>query len=177
MNSSKFSFFLFTLSVILISHYPIPALGESLYESICKETIDTDIGTVSSCIQLLKEDPRIPSAKNYLELSKFILEFGVKKGKEGQNYMKKIAKAHPTEAVKLCANSYYDYAIGSFQSAILELKEDILTATYDAKVAGDGPAYCADILAEIKIENPLINKEVSLISVVAFLSTNHLLKA
>ncbi|KAK7281165.1 hypothetical protein RIF29_08901 [Crotalaria pallida] len=145
-------------------------LSESLYEGVCKEATITD----PSCLQLLKADPRIPSAKTYLQLSTFILEFGVKKGKKGKNYMEEVAKTHPTKGIKLCAGNFYDNTIHSFQSAIVELKEDAESASYDAKAAGDGPAYCAQRLAEVKIDNPLINKEVALISTVAFLAINHL---
>ncbi|KAK7281432.1 hypothetical protein RIF29_09419 [Crotalaria pallida] len=129
------------------------ALGESLYEKVCKETKDL------SCLQLLKVDPRIPSAKSYHELSKFILELGINKGKEGQNYMKEIEKKNPIEGIKLCANQFYNQVITSFQSAIMELEEDIMSATYDAKIAGDGVTYCVERLQEVKIANPLINKE------------------
>ncbi|KAK7281169.1 hypothetical protein RIF29_08912 [Crotalaria pallida] len=168
MKSSKVSCLLFTLSMMLIFQCSKPALGESLYESVCKETKNP------SCFPLLKGDPRIPSAKDYLEISRFILEFGVKKGREGQAYLQGIAKKYPTELIKLCANNFYSSTILSFQSAILELKEDFLTANYDAKVAGDGPAYCAERLKEINIEEPLINQEVALISQAAFFATNHL---
>ncbi|KAF1897183.1 hypothetical protein Lal_00034886 [Lupinus albus] len=155
MSNSKVSCLLFTVSMILISHSLIAASGESLYEGVCKEAQNPN------CLPLLKDDPRITSAKNYFDLATFILEFAEKKAREGKEYMLKIAKEHPTERFKTCANEY-EATITSFISAKGELIEDPMTATYDAKVAGDGPEYCAEAFTAANIPNPLINKVVAL---------------
>ncbi|KAF1897167.1 hypothetical protein Lal_00034870 [Lupinus albus] len=144
------------------------ASGERLYEGVCRETNNP------GCLPLLKDDPRITSAKNYLDLSRFILEFAEKKAREGKKYMLQIAKEHPTELIKICANNNYEATITSFISAKGELIEDPMTATYDAKVAGDGPEYCAEALTAAQLPNPLINKVVALVSSIAFYATNHL---
>ncbi|CAL0303029.1 unnamed protein product [Lupinus luteus] len=128
------------------------ASGESLYEGVCRETKNTD------CVPLLKDDPRITSAKNDLDLSRFILEFAEKKAREGKKYILQIAKEHPTECIILCANKFYESTITSFISAKGELIEDPTSATYDAKVVGDGPEYCAKAFTTANIENPPINK-------------------
>ncbi|OIV89230.1 hypothetical protein TanjilG_24398 [Lupinus angustifolius] len=144
------------------------ASGESLYEGVCKETKNPD------CLPLLKDDPRITTAKNYLDLSRFILDFAENKAREGQKVMLQIAKEHPTVRINLCANHFYEGTITSFISAKGELIEDPMTATYDAKVAGDGPEYCAEAFTAANLENPPINKLVALVSIIAFYATDHL---
>ncbi|KAF1897255.1 hypothetical protein Lal_00034958 [Lupinus albus] len=143
------------------------ASGESLYEGVCGETKNPD------CLPLLKDDPRITSAKNYLDLSTFILEFGEKKAREGKEYMLQFAKDHPTELITYCANNY-ESPITSFLSAKAELIEDPRTATYDALVAGDVPKQCAKAMEEAKIDNPPINKIVTLLSPIAYYAISHL---
>ncbi|TKY46051.1 pectinesterase protein [Spatholobus suberectus] len=173
MNSSTLSLLLFTLSLILISHAPLPTLGKSLYESLCDEAKEYK----ASCLEVLKADPRIVGAKDNVELSKLILELGIKKGTDAQNYLKEVMKTNPSPAIKQCATTFYDGTVGSFKSSLGELNEDGLTANYDAKVAGDGPTTCDTALAAEKINNPSIsalNKEILLISIVAFLATNNL---
>ncbi|OIV89229.1 hypothetical protein TanjilG_24397 [Lupinus angustifolius] len=132
------------------------ASGNSLYEGVCRET------EKPGCLSLLKYDPRITSGKNYLDLSRFILEFAEKKARVGKQYMLQIAKKHPTRLITLCTNSY-ESTITAFKSAKGELNDDPRTATYDAKIAGDAPKHCAEAFAEANIENPPINKIVALV--------------
>ncbi|CAL0328172.1 unnamed protein product [Lupinus luteus] len=138
MNTSKVSFLLFIVSMILISHSLTAASGESLYEGVCRETKNPD------CIPLLKDDPQITSAKNYLDLSRFILDFAEKKAREGK------------------------------EGAKGDLIKDPESAAYQARVAGDGPEYCAKAFKEANIENPPINKLVASVSTIAFYAINHL---
>ncbi|KAJ1438425.1 Pectinesterase inhibitor domain [Sesbania bispinosa] len=174
MNSSTLSSLFFTLSLILlISHTPFPASGANLYEAVCKEAEKDS----ARCLQILKDEPRIASARTYDDLSKFILEFGLKRATEGQNYLKEVMKTNPTPAITQCATVHYDGVVGSFKSSLGELEEDVLTANYDAKVAGDGPTTCNSLLADEKINNPTIsalNSDILLISKIAFLATNKL---
>ncbi|KAK7380520.1 hypothetical protein VNO78_33033 [Psophocarpus tetragonolobus] len=173
MNSSAFSLLLFTLSLILFSHAPMATLGISLYESLCEEA-KQDKGR---CLEILTSDPRIVGAKNNLELCKLVLELGLKKGTEAQNLLKGEMKTNPSPAIKQCATTLYDGVVGSFKSSLGELKQDSLTANYDAKVAGDGPTTCDVAMANAKITNPSIsalNKEILLISELAFLATEKL---
>ncbi|CAL0303016.1 unnamed protein product [Lupinus luteus] len=58
---------------------------------------------------------------------------------------------HPTERIILCANSFYESTITSFIRAKGELIEDQMSATYDAKVAVDGPKYCAEAFTAANI--------------------------
>ncbi|CAL0333346.1 unnamed protein product [Lupinus luteus] len=172
MNSSKVSYLLPILFMILISHSPTPASSQSLYESVCKET-GQDAGL---CLQLLKANPQIPSAKNYRDLTKFILDLGITKGTQGQNVLLNLLKTNPSPAIRQCATFDYDGTIGSLKSAIRELPVDLQTAQYDARVAGDGPTNCATAITAAKINNPTIvdiNKMTSLLCKVAFLAIEH----
>ncbi|CAL0303022.1 unnamed protein product [Lupinus luteus] len=81
-----------------------------------------------------------------------------KKAKEGQEYMLQIAKEHPIERIILCANSLYASTILAFEGAKDDLIRDPWFAAYKARVAGDGPDYCAEAFKEANIENPPINK-------------------
>ncbi|CAL0333347.1 unnamed protein product [Lupinus luteus] len=151
------------MAVILISEYFEPASSdESLYRSVCAETKHPE------CIQLLQSNPNITNAKNYFDLSGFLLDLAEEKAKEGHKYMKEIYIKFPTQFLNSCANSFYPNTITSFHSAKLELTEDTMTASYDAKVAGDGPQYCVEALTEVKLENPPINQGIEILSMCMF---------
>lgn len=169
MNPSKLSPLFIALSLILFSQVQ----ATSLYENLCNQ-----LGQDSArCLQVLKAEPKIPSAKTELELCKVVLQFAVKKGTAAQKYLKEIAMTNPSKAINDCATIHYDGTVGSFKSSLGELKVDGLTANYDAKVAGDGPTTCDVALAAEKINNPAItelNKEILLISNIAFWATNNL---
>lgn len=128
-------------------------------------------------LEVLKADPRIVGAKDYKKLCKFVLELGLRKGIEAQNYLKEVMKTKPSPAIKECATFLYDGVVGSFKSSIGEIKVDGLTSNYDAQVASDGPITCDLALAKGKITDPSIsamNKEILLLSKLAFLATYHL---
>jgi pectinesterase inhibitor-like protein len=168
MNPSKLSLF-FTLCLIFISQ----AHGGCLFEGLCAATGQGK----DRCLQLLKDDPEIASAKTDLDLCKLVLKFGLKKATEAQNYLKELGKTNPSPAIQQCATFHYDGVIGSFKSSLGELVEDSMTSNYDAKVAGDGTMGCDTALAKANINDPTItalNKEVSLISIVAYFATNKL---
>ncbi|KAE9599476.1 putative pectinesterase inhibitor domain-containing protein [Lupinus albus] len=171
MNSSKVSF-LFTLFMILIfSHSLIPASCQSLFESICKETLENE----GACIQLMKSDPRIPSATNYVDLTNYILDMAIKKATEGQNYLLDLMKTNPSKAIHQCATIDYNGSISSFKTAKVDLTQDPPTASYDAKIAGDGPANCAEAIKAENINNPTIfdiNKTMLLLSDIASFAAN-----
>ena len=169
MNTSKLSSILFTLSLILISQ----ASSTKLYEEVCKAAAKNN----DRCLQVLKPEPQIVAAEKDLDLCKQILEFAIKKGTEAQNYLKELSKTNPSPAIEECATTHYDEVVGSFKSTLGELKMDPLTASYDAKVAGDGPTTCERALAAANINNPTIsalNKDILLLSQIAFLATERL---
>ncbi|XP_027364696.1 uncharacterized protein LOC113871788 [Abrus precatorius] len=178
MKTSALFSLVFTLCLILLSHSPLAANaksekshGSDLVGKICKETMQDN----ARCLELLNEEPRTHEAKNYLELSKVILEFALKKGIEGQNFLKGLGTA--SRAISECANFHYNGVVGSFRSSLNEISDDPQTANYDAKVAGDGPDACARGLASEKIVNPdinALNSKISLLSNIAFWATDKL---
>ncbi|KAL1319552.1 hypothetical protein HN51_071809 [Arachis hypogaea] len=170
MNASKS--LLFTLSLILLSHAATSSIN--LYESVCKDAGEDS----EKCLVFLKDDPKILAARSYKKLAKVILEMGLKKGVEGQNFLKELAKSNPnSKAIAQCANELYDGVVGSFKSSLGELEQDALTASYDAKVASDGPTTCDRALAAENINNPSIanlNKDVLFLSSLSFFAVSKL---
>ncbi|QCD94515.1 hypothetical protein DEO72_LG5g2599 [Vigna unguiculata] len=159
--------------MITVSHAPLPASGQALHEAICKETKENE----ARCLELLKEDPNIAAAKDSKELTKLILKLALKKGTETQNFLKELMKTNPSPDLKQCATTLYDGVVGSFKSALGELGEDDLTASYDAGVAGDGPTTCERALSAAKISDPSIeahDKDMLLLSGIAFKSIEKL---
>ncbi|KAK7277403.1 hypothetical protein RIF29_18555 [Crotalaria pallida] len=166
----NYSLLFTTLSLILtISHAMLAASGINLHEELCKQAGADDN---ARCSQILKSE----SAKDYVELSRYVLQIAVKRSIEGQNYLKGVMKTNPSsKAIKECATTHYDGVVGSFKSALGELKVDPMTANYDAKVGGDGPTTCNRALAEEKINNPSIaalNSDILLLSKLAYLATD-----
>nr|ACU13409.1 unknown [Glycine max] len=139
-----------------------------LVGQICTELIQNQ----TTCTDLVKAaDPKIAQAKTFQELAQAVLEFAVNKGIEGQTFLKGLALIEQSPAIKECANFFYDGVVGSFRSALRELKEDAQTASYDAKAAYDGPDGCNRALAAENINNPAItalNGEIALLSQIAF---------
>ncbi|KAK7391236.1 hypothetical protein VNO78_19648 [Psophocarpus tetragonolobus] len=176
-----------TLCLILICDCPLAANAKAegdgavtvdshaykLINEICRETVKEE----ANCLKILKADAKVVRAKHTFEFVKAVLELAIRKGKEGQNFLRGLLKKGKSPAIASCANRLYGGMIGSFWSAIGELKEDPLTASYDARVAGDGPAYCESAIGEEHIVNPAIsalNHRSSLLCQIAFLATNKL---
>ncbi|KAJ1438430.1 Pla a 1-like [Sesbania bispinosa] len=151
----------------------MPAFCYNLYEIVCNEAKED----ANNCLQVLKADPRITSAKDYRDLSKFILYLAINKAIQGQNYFHNLMYTHPTKAIRQCANFWYSGTIASFRSALRELAEDPESANYDARAAGDGPTSCQRAIMAEGLNNPQIrfrNYQTSLLSNIAFVATNHL---
>ncbi|CAL0323101.1 unnamed protein product [Lupinus luteus] len=158
--------------VLVFSHSLILASCQSLYKGICKETHENE----GACLQLLKSDPRIPSAKNYVDLTHYILDFAIKKGTKGQKYLLNLMKTNPSQAIYQCATIDYNDSISSFKTAKVDLTQDPLTASYDAKIASDGPTKCGEAIKAAKMNNPTVfdlNKTVLLLSEIAYLAANN----
>lgn len=173
MNSSTLSSLLFTLSLFLILHAPMPALCDNLYEIVCNEAKED----ASSCLGLLNGDTKITLAKNYLDLCNSILGLAIDKGTDGQNYITKVTNENPTQAIRQCATEFYGGAIASLRSSMGELTKNPQSAYNYAKAAGDGFVSCEDALIAEKTNNPTIhslNKEMVLLSEIALLATKHL---
>ncbi|KAK7343749.1 hypothetical protein VNO77_12760 [Canavalia gladiata] len=171
---------LFTLSLILISHSPLGVNAKDQSSSAMEMRIQVcrqNMPDIMNCMNILRSDPKILKAESYLELSQAILELALKKGIEGQNFLKELVQTNDVPVIKECANLHYDGVIGSFRSALKELKEDPDTANSDAKVAGDGPDACDRALASAHIVNPdiaALNRQIKLLSNTAFQAINKL---
>ncbi|XP_027362481.1 uncharacterized protein LOC113870081 [Abrus precatorius] len=177
MNPSAQLSFFFTVSLIFISALASPsasAPGTELYQSVCKDAGEN----ANRCLKFLGGYPKITGAKDYLSLCKSLLEVAIKRATEGQNYFVAAAKKKPSSAaLKQCSTFFYDGLVRSFESASGELVESPDTANYDCKVAGDGPVNCNSALMDEKINDPALsnlNDQMSFLSYVAFLATNHL---
>ncbi|KAK7308484.1 hypothetical protein VNO77_42091 [Canavalia gladiata] len=181
MNHSTLLSFMFTLSLIFISHagrLPVPvATSAKLYQSVCK-----DAGKdANRCLKLLEAYPEITSAETNLTLCRHVLEMAIERSTEGRNYFIKTMKKNPSSAaIKNCATNFYYETVKSFKDALSELVSAPDAANYEAQIAGDGPVNCDSALGNEKIVNPSLSKlnnEIKFISVIAFLATNHLPKA
>ncbi|XP_045810264.1 uncharacterized protein LOC123904673 [Trifolium pratense] len=103
----------------------------------------------------------------------------IDKSTKSQNYVKIfMSKYHSSEAMKQCASNYNVLVI-QFKSSLQELVEDPMSANYDAKVAGNEPVRCESFLADEKKFDvssiSTLNNEMSFLSVIGYLATNHLL--
>ncbi|KAL5138552.1 hypothetical protein HKD37_10G028702 [Glycine soja] len=173
MNSSTPCSLLFTLCLILIiSQSPLPtnarAHGHYMIGQICKQLTRQD--DKIKCPIILRANPKILRAKNYLEFSSAVLELGMHKGIEGQKFLKGLVKAKSSPAIAECANFCYDAVVNGFKGAMNELKDDPMTANYDAGVVSDGPATCERALADEHIVDPAIsalNNRIMLLSAIA----------
>ncbi|KAL9317680.1 hypothetical protein ACSQ67_014197 [Phaseolus vulgaris] len=171
MNSSALCSFVVALCLVMVSYSPMAANAsgeQGLAEQICMENLDDKEG----CTLLLKQaDPKIVNAMTFDDLAQATLEWAVTKGTEAQAFLKQLAQMDNNPAITQCANFDYDGVVASFKSALEELQEDPQTASYDAKVAGDGPACCDRGLASANITNPAIaalNRQIVILSTMAF---------
>ncbi|CAL0314782.1 unnamed protein product [Lupinus luteus] len=85
-------------------------------------------------------------------------------------------KTNPSQAIHQCATIDYNGSISSFKTAKVDLTQDSKTASYDAKIASDGPAKCDEAIKAAKINNPKVfdmNKTVLLLSDIASLAANN----
>ncbi|KAL5080777.1 hypothetical protein RYX36_009198, partial [Vicia faba] len=99
------------------------------------------------CLILFKRDPRITSATNYHDLSKFILELSVTTSKSVQAYLGKVEIDFPNDqAVKQCAQDFYPKTIVAFENALGKLDKDPQSAKNDIQAAGNGPGFCEKAL-------------------------------
>ncbi|XP_047152612.1 uncharacterized protein LOC124824247 [Vigna umbellata] len=169
MNSSALCSFVLAVCLVMVCYSPMAANGEKgLAEKMCMESLEYK----DACLMLLKQaDPKIVNAENVDELAEAILEWAVAKAKDAQAFLKGLAQVDNKKAIVQCANFDYDGVVASFKSALEEYKDDPQTASYDAKVAGDGPAGCDRGLASENINNPAItalNSQISTLSKLAF---------
>ena len=171
---------LVTLCLILIFQAPLPTkasrshvhhrllgVGHDLIDQVCHELVDY----YSMCQKALREDSKIVHAKNFTELSVAILKLGLKRGAEGQIFLRGLANKIHVPAIEDCATTYYDAVISAFNTSLSLMKSDLMSANYQAKTAGDGANYCDQASAAVHIRNPKIfylNRQITMLSFSAF---------
>ncbi|QCE08070.1 uncharacterized protein LOC114192683 [Vigna unguiculata] len=168
MNSSALCSFVVAVCLVMVSYSPMAANGQGLAEKTCLENLEYK----DACLMLLKQaDPKIVNAKTADELAQATLEWAVAKSQDAQAFLKGLSQVDNNKAIVQCANFDYDGVVASFKSALEGLKDDPQTASYDAKVAGDGPTGCDRGLASQNINNPAItalNQQIFTLSNLAF---------
>jgi len=180
MSSSTLCSLLVILCLILLFQSPLPTkasrshvhhrllgVGHYLIDQVCHEVIDY----YSLCQKALREDSEIVHAKNFTELSVAILKLGLKKGEEGQIFLRELAKENHIPAIEDCATIYYDAVIRAFKASLSLMKSDLISANYEAKIAGDGTNYCDQALSAVHIHNPKIfylNRQITMLGFSAY---------
>ena len=169
---------IFLLFFFLSLSSPSSTKGESeLVDTICHETIN-----YTKCLEALGSDPE-SKTQNLKDLAKITLQLSISNAKDSLSFINKKIKSNETDqpeevlaTLKQCA-FWYEAVIASFRSALIELKEDVMTANYDIKVAGDNADYCENELVSKKVEVPSLserNYQVKLYSSIGFVITNKL---
>lgn len=170
----------FAVSLLLVFHFPLPTNGATkLVEGVCKEAVDyATKGTLSygSCLEALESDSRTRSASDLKDLAKIALQLALANATASKAYIDDLLKKNHTAAIEKCF-SLYKFVVGSFWSALQELDEDVMTANYDVKIAGDDASACENELLSGGVKVPEIsrrNNDVQLYSSIGFVITNKL---
>ncbi|KAF5444544.1 hypothetical protein F2P56_033668 [Juglans regia] len=161
-----------SLSILVFSQSFLPAnAAKNLVPDVCRETI-----SYAGCMHAFQSDPRAKTASNFMDLAKIALELGLKNAIDSKAYIDGLLEKNHAAPIKKCS-FWYEAVVGSFQSALSELKEDALTANYDVKIAGDDAASCENELASGGVKVPSIsarNNDVALYSNIGDVITNKL---
>ncbi|TXG53268.1 hypothetical protein EZV62_022437 [Acer yangbiense] len=105
-----------------------------------------------SCVYALEQDPNAISALDFKALAKIALRLAVSNSTNSKNFIQDMAQKSTEltlkKALEACvSNDGYVHVVGSFESSLLGIDVDPMTANYDAMVAGDGAQWCAKALA------------------------------
>lgn len=166
------------ITLFLVVHSPSPTNAmildspSKLVDGVCKKTLN-----YADCVSAIGS----ASASDLKSLARVSLETAVANTSNGKDYIDKLAKAKSTKptlipALKECVSDY-ESAAASFKSAKMELDEDISSANYDAKAAGDGAESCSTALKVTKTNVPSVearNYYVRLYSNIGFVITGQL---
>jgi hypothetical protein len=123
-----------------------------LFEIVCSELIHDN----GHCFEEFQADPRISSATNYQDLSKYILDMPLPmtEATRAHRYLVKILNRTPNDqAISQCASAFYNKTIGALRSSMRELVQDTQSAINDAKIAGDGITNCDNALQAQRTRN------------------------
>ncbi|KAF4352095.1 hypothetical protein CsatB_006742 [Cannabis sativa] len=166
-------FFLFLFSSSTKAQTSSPS--SNLVDTICKETLDN-----TKCLAALESDPRSKTTTSLKALAKISVQLSISNAKGSLNFInneiKKGSGSGQQEVLEQCASSY-KATVESFSSALKELDDDVMSANYDIKVAGDDADLCQAELVSKKVEIPSLedrNDQVKLFSNIGFVITNKL---
>ncbi|KAK9216379.1 hypothetical protein WN944_008388 [Citrus x changshan-huyou] len=166
------------IALFLVVHSPSPTNAmildspSKLVDGVCKKTLN-----YADCVSAIGS----ASASDLKTLARVSLERAVSNTTNSKDYIDKLAKDKSTapaliRALKECVSDYESSA-ASFKSAKMEIDEDISSANYDAKVAGDGADSCDTSLKATKKDVPSVkarNYYVKLYSNIGFVITEQL---
>ena len=152
MDSQGHAILVFTFSLILFFHSPSQTNASTeIVEGVCNQTID-----YANCLKALGSDSRTPKASNLKDLAKVALELAVANATESKAYIDYLLDKNRTAPIKVCSY-WYKLVVASFRSALTELEEDVRTANYDVKIAGDDSNYCENALVSAGVQVPSIS--------------------
>ncbi|EEF38053.1 cell wall / vacuolar inhibitor of fructosidase 2 [Ricinus communis] len=166
--------------MLLISHTSAENAQSKLVEDICRSTAKLPSVKFEDCVGALQLDPRTPTA-NLTILAQISIQLGISNATETQTFVKNMANNSTTPAplrkpLRTCL-SWYEAVIMSFKSALEELDEDMLSANYDVKIAGDDALECEAELTRDKAKIPPLtarNYYALLYSSIGFVITDRL---
>ncbi|KAH7524973.1 uncharacterized protein LOC125422953 [Ziziphus jujuba] len=168
----------FTICVLLFLSSPSQADDESpslenssskLVISVCKETLNP-----SECEETLATIPKARTVRTLNALAHLTLRLAVSYAKESLDFVNEMVKTNTSEPIKQCA-FWYREVLASFQSALGELHEDISSANYDIKVAGDNSDSCEEGLAKLPVPSLTArNAQIKLYSSIGFVITSRM---
>lgn len=148
MTTSTYLSLFLTISIILISHAISQTPNPSIYEAVCAGAA-AETHQQERCLKLLESNPKITSAKDYLNLSKVYLEMAIEKSTKGQDYLKSLMDKYPSsQALKTCVTKNYVDLIYGFQLATSVVAGDPDGAHDDLIYGSGGPRSCDQSLAQ-----------------------------
>ncbi|KAL3638944.1 hypothetical protein CASFOL_016851 [Castilleja foliolosa] len=155
MSPSNLISSIFLLSLIISNIAAISST--SLIETACSNPRLVGPNTLS-CIQTLKAQPDVVSAKNTFELAIAIMKAGISSAIEtGKHIDKLLGGPHVGPELQSCKTSYDD-VVKAIKSALEEVKDDkeFDTATYDLLI-GCTDTFQPCLEAAGKINDPIIS--------------------
>ncbi|CAN1175757.1 Cell wall / vacuolar inhibitor of fructosidase 2 [Linum perenne] len=166
MNPSQFQFCTILITLISLFHpSTTQATSSKLIQDICNQASKIPPTKLQDCLAAFASDPTAPTA-DLKGLAQIALKSGETNATEGVKHINSLlaggsAALSPDQkaALKSCA-SWFDASRLSFRSSFNELDEDVQTANYDAKIAGDDARNCHETLAKGKVSEDSVEVRV-----------------
>jgi hypothetical protein len=180
MAPSTYLSFLFTISMIFISHAisptptPSPSPSPKLYQNVCKEPGQKDFE--QRCLKLIEAYPQITLIQDYLTFCRSFLKIAaIDKAIKSQQVVREITEKYPSsDPIRECFDDY-STVVAEVKGALGEDPEMIGLAV---KYAGDAVDQCERSLANEKIVNTssiaTLNHEMELYTDIVVVAGGHL---